>query len=320
MNWRDAHRTAMIRATQAHHELGVDPSGYVDVYQALHRAKVMLMAQPMPGLFGIYLPATAISNAGVMVNSERDDIAQRHSAAHEIGHHLFGHALCLDEGINAFDTANPGSWPAAEKQAEAFAAWFLMPGRAVRGVLRVLGLTQLTRPEEVYQVALHLGTSYRGTLRHLVNLKLLSAGQAAEWTKARPAVLRARAQASLCDAPPGRVWALGPSADGAMLRVRPGDRLAITTGGHGQPCELPAGVVAVTPAPSARPNPPMTEPEGRLAQVLLEITTAFTCESRLCCTRTAASHGTTSPSSASPPWAIRLAVAPALGRGFHPPP
>lgn len=314
MDWRTAHRTAMIRAAQAHRDLAVDTGGYVDPYQALARAGVTLMAQPMSGLFAVYLPATSVNRAGVLVNSDRDDVAQRHSVTHEIGHHLFDHALCLDEGADPFDVGRTRTWPAAEKQAEAFAPWFLMPRRAVTAAMNVVGVREIGRPDEVYQLALHLGTSYQGTLRHLANLNMINNARIAKWAKTSTATLRRRAQVGMGNPPPGRVWALGPAADGAVLRVRPGDRLCAAVGSAardapGDQCDLPRGVFHVdSPQETLFPADP-----GQAQRLLVEVTADFIAGSR-------AFFGSPATSaSAASTWQVTLVRAPKLARGLHSP-
>lgn len=252
MTWASAHNRAMIRAAHAHADLGMDQGEYVDVYQAVHRAGLELFAKPMDQLFGVYLPYVPGPRgtlSGVLLNLHRSPVDQRHSAAHELGHHVFGHGECAAEGTQVFQDTDPATWPTREKEAEAFAAWFLMPRKAVRKVIARLGVDKITTPDEVYQVALHLGTSYRGTLRHLPNLKLLSRGRVAAWTKLPRGKIRARAGGGLGADRPGEVWALGPAAHGSRLHLTPGDRLVIcSAGGSVIPSALPAGVRQQTAA------------------------------------------------------------------------
>ncbi|MBT2234416.1 ImmA/IrrE family metallo-endopeptidase [Nonomuraea sp. NEAU-A123] len=249
MTWGLAHGRAMIRAAQAHRDLDLDQSRYVDVYQALHRAGLMVICTPMSALFGAYLPAAVGSGgrkAGVLLNSHRSVIDQRHSAAHELGHHVFGHGECVSEGSQVFEDNDPGAWPVREKEAEAFAAWFLMPRVATRKVIAALGVEAITRPDEVYQIGLHLGTSYQGTLRHLASLKLISSANARSWARLPRGKVRARAVGRAASSPGNDIWVLGPAAHGATLHVRPGDRLVVslssTTDSAAETLSQPAGV------------------------------------------------------------------------------
>jgi hypothetical protein len=55
-----------------------------------------------------------------------------------------------------------------ESTAEAFAAWLLMPRSALRYAATCIGAHEATlTSEQVYQISLLLGTTFRGTARHL---------------------------------------------------------------------------------------------------------------------------------------------------------
>ncbi|GAA3123412.1 ImmA/IrrE family metallo-endopeptidase [Nonomuraea salmonea] len=126
MNWDVAHRVASMAAVQAHRDLGVDRLQYVDVYAALRRAGVIGMARPMARLFGVYV-SPQDNGPAVLLNENLDIIAQRHTAAHELGHHRLGHRSAYDQELDRATRWGDGTWPDEEKIAEAFAAWFLMP-------------------------------------------------------------------------------------------------------------------------------------------------------------------------------------------------
>lgn len=189
MNWALAHRIASIAAVQAHRDLGIDRTQYVHVHRALGAAKVIGMAQPMPRLFGVYL-SPADNGPAVLLNASLNAVTQRHTAAHELGHHRLGHRTAADEELDPALRWGNGSWPEDEKTAEAFAAWFLMPLPAVRAALKRICGGRPSRPEHAYRVARELGTSYAGTVRHLVNLRLLDSSRASQWTKIPPVDLR----------------------------------------------------------------------------------------------------------------------------------
>ncbi|MFK0017082.1 ImmA/IrrE family metallo-endopeptidase [Streptomyces sp. NPDC091027] len=189
MNWSVAHRIAGIAAAQAHRDLGVDRTRYVPVHQALKRADLVGMAQPMPRLFGVYI-SPADQGPAILLNANLNIVTQRHTAAHELGHHQLGHRSAADDDLNPALRWGNGSWPDEEKTAEAFAAWFLMPRPAVLAGLDRICQGQPTGPEHVYRLARELGTSYTGTVRQMQNLRLLGADRARQWAKISPAALR----------------------------------------------------------------------------------------------------------------------------------
>ena len=202
MNWTMANRLGHIAATKAHSRLGVDVSGYpVNVSKAIDGAGLTLMRRPMPRLFGVYIEANG--NRGVMVNSIMTRAARRHTAAHELGHHEFEHRPdpARQCSIEVVGTAAPGSSPTGaqgrvraqgqvEMCAEAFAAWFLMPRRAVMAAMDALGIDRISSPAEAYQLSLLLGATNRATCRHLVNLRMAARENSDNWTRVPPGRLK----------------------------------------------------------------------------------------------------------------------------------
>jgi hypothetical protein len=229
LNWLIAHRVASIAATNLRNRMGIPDDRYVDVFEALGRCGLMVQGDDMPSLFGIYLPATpGRRNGGILLNSTMGETTLRHTAAHELGHAELGHERCLAGGLDPFAGLPLSQWPDEEKQAEAFAAWFLMPIRAVKTVLTRLGRDIPREAADAYQLSLHLGTSYRGMIRHLQHLRMVKPAVATDWKRIQPARLWAQL-AGHAEQPPDRVWDLTSLTDGCELAIESGDRLIVRT-------------------------------------------------------------------------------------------
>lgn len=225
--WRQAHRVAQVAAVHAQEELGVRRDGYVDVFAAIRRADVPVMFREMSDHFGTYIsPAT--SGPGILLNSGLAMPTIRHTAAHELGHHQFGHGDSFDRQLSFWDSQAPGIWTGPEMSAEAFAAWFLMPRPAVLRGLRLLGVDRPRSAEHAYRLATLLGVSFRGICRHLVNLDLVSASLAAGWVKAGRARVRARLAGPYAKTAPGEVHVLDTSTPETVAHVADGDLLIAT--------------------------------------------------------------------------------------------
>ncbi len=241
-SWAGAQRLAHLVANRAHDDLGVARERYpVDVYGALDAPEVRIMWRPTPRLLGIYLCEPG-AEKGVLLNRELTRAARRHTAAHELGHNRFGHGTHLDREIDEYlDSAPAAGWPKVEKEAETFAAWFLMPPPAVRAALARLGLRTADSAMQVYQLSLRLGTPYRTTARHLGNMRHITHQQAAQWSRVRPERLKASLDKHA--SPPGSracdVWLVDPASRDEHLVLSPGDRVAV---------ELAAGARADTVA------------------------------------------------------------------------
>jgi len=226
--WHEANQLANLAAAQAHGDFGIDTSmPPVDVYKAIGDAGAVLMWRPMPRQFGAYV-AEPGSRPGILINNGLPPAAQRQTAGHELGHHRFRHGTRIDANLEA-PLAQRTVWTAEEKEAEAFAAWFLMPRKAVRTALARLGLERPQEPEEVYQLSLMLGTPYLSTARHLPSLRLASPQMVNRWAATSPSVIKARLDAA-AESPPSRrpdVWLISDLFAETQITVHVGDRLVV---------------------------------------------------------------------------------------------
>lgn len=249
LSWQQANQMANMASAQALGRLGVDlDAPRVNVEEAIHRAGIALMWQPLPKLFGAYLNLPG-AQPGILVNNRLPRGARRHTAAHELGHAWLNHTTSADDGstINAALDEDPlpqanrrRVWSDKEKAAEAFAAWFLMPRRVVVAALRVLDLERPNTAEDVYRLSLLLGTSYLSTLRHLPNLRLASAQSCSDWAWKAPGVIKGRLDAAAVQPGSRRpdVWQLSPRFDGLRLRLEPGDRIVLPSSGSAYAADL----------------------------------------------------------------------------------
>lgn len=253
--WLEANRLANLAAAQAHGDLGIDTSKPpIDVYGAIGDAGVVLIWRPLPRQFGAYL-AEAGSRPGILINNGLPFAAQRQTAGHELGHHFLRHGSRVDADL-APSPARPALWTQEEKAAEAFAAWFLMPRKAVVAALARLGLDRPLEPLDVYRLSLLLGTPYLTTVRHLPSLRLANQIVAASWARAVPGDLKARLDPAV-DKPRSRqpdVWLITSAFAGLLITAHPGDRLVIKRDVDTEPVEYP-GWLRNLPVGLPRPRP-----------------------------------------------------------------
>ena len=244
--WQQANKVANVAAARAHGALKVELSApRVDVEVAIGRAGLDLFWRPMPRLFGLYINEPN-ATAGILVNSGLPRGARRHTAAHELGHHLLRHTTTIDDGSTigigggAVDplpeNGAPRRWTDQEMGAEAFAGWFLMPRRVVAAALRLLGRDRPETALDVYRLSVILGTSYATTLRHLPNLKLASPRDMNEWLKVPPGRLKMRLDRGV-EPPADRrrdVLVVGAPLRGVPIHAETGDRLVLPGVAAGQ--------------------------------------------------------------------------------------
>ncbi|MFF9078767.1 ImmA/IrrE family metallo-endopeptidase [Streptomyces rubiginosohelvolus] len=245
MSWNDAHGAAMIAAAQAHQELGARVDDYVDVFGALRRAGVEVMGQKLGGLLGLYVDSSSGVAAGCLVNTGLEEVAMRHTAAHELGHHRMFHGTSIDHQDQASGRWGDG-WPQHEREAEAFASWFLMPRPAARTALDRCGLQLPEAPADAYRMARWLGVPYATAVRHLVRLKVIDRHDETEWLKHSPADLKSQLSGGLPVDRQAHVHLLNPEAFGATLHVTAGDCLVLAMPG-GRFVDPPAGMSSSAP-------------------------------------------------------------------------
>ena len=166
---------AMQIAGEALNELGVDQSRPIDPFPLLESLSLKLIFQPLNGLLGAILnPSGELANPGVMITTARGAGAQRYTAAHEIGH-WYLHRDQLESNPVADGIAEiygQGDAAPREREAQVFAAYFLMPLPLVGTVARSYGVRRNSGadPVQVYSIARDLHVSYEAAARQLTNL------------------------------------------------------------------------------------------------------------------------------------------------------
>lgn len=245
MRWAEAHRVAMGEAFEAHEDLGLDTQGRVDVFAAIASADVKLHFRPLD-CAALYLPAAVTGRPGVLVNNQHPLALQRYSAAHELGHHVFGHGEQIDR--DSEPRGSGATLPPHEMLAEAFAAWFLMPPEAVDAALRLLGIDRVDTAADAYALSLRLGTSFRATCNRIPELT--------RWREASVKDIKM----AMTFAPPlggwrNDVWLLTQHDAAAPIVARAGDTLLLDLAGWdidrvpaGTTAELAAGADLLTPS------------------------------------------------------------------------
>jgi Zn-dependent peptidase ImmA (M78 family)/predicted secreted protein len=190
ITWRRAHLVGALEAGRARRRLGFTSDEPADPIDALTRFGVVVLRRPLSGLAGAYLPSVELSAPGVVLNANHPVAKQTYTAAHELAHHLLHSEIALDVETEwiARDRRIGSS---AERIAEAFAAWFLMPLGLVRNILDSIGATgPRFEPDDVYQTALRLGTSFAATAWHLAALRLTPLVEARRLVAIAPASIK----------------------------------------------------------------------------------------------------------------------------------
>ncbi len=241
-DYRTAQLNAVHQAQRALRDLGLERDEWVDPFLAIERAGALLMFQPLRSLCGAYLPKPREGDAaGIFLSTHFPLSVQRFTAAHELGHLWMGHAISVDREEDILPRAATArvrddvSDPVQEVAAEAFAGFFLMPKRQVTARMDALGISreELRNADAVYELSLWFGASYSAMVWHLVSLKLLRSGEAAQLAKVRPKKIKESlgGEDALADWR-NDVWPLSAEQSGQVVHARVGDALAITLPSH----------------------------------------------------------------------------------------
>ena len=102
----------------------------------------------------------------ILISSDRPPGRQVYTGAHELGHHVYGRGVAVDEASVNAAQEGPASADPEEYLADRFAGFFLMPATAVKHGFRTRGWEpKECTPRQVYAVASWLGVGY-ATLVH----------------------------------------------------------------------------------------------------------------------------------------------------------
>jgi hypothetical protein len=160
---------AIVEADRTLDLLDIPKDQPVDVFAAINALGLEMAIVDLDGLLGAMLPH---GQGGVLITSKRGPGVQRYTAAHEIGHWVLHHpGPSVDgEAEILFKTSSE-----RERQAQLFAAYFLMPPPLVDEVVARHGLRHgQVMPEQLYLASRDMHVSYEAAAWRLVTHKVLN--------------------------------------------------------------------------------------------------------------------------------------------------
>ena len=212
-----------IRAAQREHQrLGTNLTSRVEVFDVIENERIWLSFQRLGNLYGLYQHYGEAY--GVAVNSRHPLSLQRYTAGHEYGHHVLGHAASADDE----ERIQHRQGDLREVAAQAFAGEFLMPLQLVNYTLRTMGLSGRNLPltaQQVYQIALELGVSYRAAVTQLTGQHKLTQAARRELLAEPPLAVKTSLAGERPTDPRADVWMLDESQEGRQLAPRLRDEI-----------------------------------------------------------------------------------------------
>jgi Zn-dependent peptidase ImmA (M78 family)/predicted secreted protein len=248
LSWPQLHLAAAREAMRAHRELGIDTSRRIDPFEALSRSGIVVLRRRLDRMAGLYIPGDPRTGRpdGVLINAAHPPSKQRYTAAHELAHHRRDRRAVLDKDTEWLGRG--GEESEQERFAEAFAAWFLMPKDLVQRTLDRLELMPTSLDAGgAYALSLELGTSYRATVNHLGDIRLIGSAQRQHLLGVSPQTVKQSLGASDVAADAWKdIWLIGSSLNLHQIHPMEGDALVLalpeipSSGYLWQAAELPS--------------------------------------------------------------------------------
>lgn len=214
---------ALVAAADTLVALDINQERAVDPFGAIDRLGLDLVIAKLDNLLGAVLPD---GHGGVLITSERPVGVQRYTAAHEIGHWiLHSDQLRLDGAGEVL--GNPtAEW---ERQAQLFAAYFLMPPPLMEAAVARHGVKRgNVRPEQVYLISRDAGVSYEAAIHRLTTMALISRSEAAALHRvARLDALKGAFDGHRPVDGYAELWSVDETLDRVTVPVREGDDVLI---------------------------------------------------------------------------------------------
>jgi Zn-dependent peptidase ImmA (M78 family) len=189
-------------------------------YDLAERAGIELQFHAVSSLEALYFKTEP---PVIMIGTQRPAGRRAYNAAHELGHHAFGHGTTVHQ-LRAQQDTKPAADP-KEFLADVFASFLLMPKLAVSKAFtdRSINAADATA-EDLFRIACYFGVGYTTTIFHLQhNLNMLNSQQADQLREATPKQLRA----ALSDQPSTELLVVDEHWKGRPADLRVGDLLLL---------------------------------------------------------------------------------------------
>ena len=185
----DLARDAIAAAARVRRKARLSTGDPVPIFDLVQSMGIELRFAALASLEAMY---SSSPRAVIVVSSLRPAGRQRYGCAHELGHHVFGHGMCIEEFKSG--QLRGDFFDEREFLAEVFAGALLMPKSSVTIALRRrgLGLDSLS-PEQAYALAAWFGVGYTTFLHHVRSgLRLTTSSTVAPLLRTPTAIVKQR--------------------------------------------------------------------------------------------------------------------------------
>lgn len=178
---------AMCKSIEVRTQTGFDHTSPLCIYSLCDQLNIKVRFVDISSMEGIYYKE---EKPLIFLSALRPFPRRTFTCAHELGHHIFGHGLRVDELIE--DSEKSKAFNPDEFLVDSFAGFLLMPTLGVRKafVSRGWDVTCAT-PIQIFTIACYFGVGYETLIKHMTYaLKMLDRTQASSLIKVKPKTIR----------------------------------------------------------------------------------------------------------------------------------
>jgi Zn-dependent peptidase ImmA (M78 family) len=183
-------KKAILEADKIRRQLKINAVAPVSIYDVAGQLELDVYFRDVPSLDGMY---SRNPGPAIILGNDRPIGRQSFSCAHELGHHVFGHGIGLDE-IDSTDLGDKKRNP-DEYLVDCFAGYFLMPKFAVLRAFQSRGLTpKAAAPSQFLGIANYFEVGYTTLINQMAyGYHDLQPDKAKELLKVTPKAIRTSA-------------------------------------------------------------------------------------------------------------------------------
>jgi Zn-dependent peptidase ImmA (M78 family) len=178
---------AMHKSIEVRTQTGFDLTSPICIYGLCDQLNVKVRFVDISSMEGMYYKE---EKPLIFLSALRPFPRRAFTCAHELGHHIFGHGLRVDELIEESEKSkdfNPD-----EFLVNCFAGFLLMPTLGVRKAFASRGWdVACATPIQIFTIACYFGVGYETLIKHMTYaLKMLDRTQASSLIKVKPKTIR----------------------------------------------------------------------------------------------------------------------------------
>ena len=177
----------MCKSIDVRRQTGFDLKSPICIYGLCDQLNVGVRFVEISSMEGMYCKE---EKPVILLSGLRPFPRRTFTCAHELGHHIFGHGLRVDELIE--DSENSQAFNPDEFLVNSFAAFLLMPTLGLRKAFVDRGWkVACATPIQIFTIACNFGVGYETLINHMTYaLKMIDRTQASSLLKVKPKTIR----------------------------------------------------------------------------------------------------------------------------------